>query len=348
MTLTHIFYTGATGYIGGAVLDRLLQHQERQSFDIHALVRSAEKAKRFESDFGIHAIVASLDDHQVVEDAVAKADIFIHTADADNYGAALAILRGLKRRYKENGKAPILIHTSGTGVLTDKADGMHTTDVIYFDSNAEQIESLPDSQAHRNVDLEIVAADKEGYARTYIILPSTIYGLAKGPLFSAGLANPHSVQIPQLIKAGIQRGQAGVVGKGINLWPNVWIDDVADLFIVVFDKARKSPESLGHGREGFYFGENGEHQLLHISEAIGRALVKTGKASDPSVTPFTDEECKKFFGGKYLGSNSRARAERSRSIGWNPTRTTEDLLASIEPETEAIVASGKYSFAPRD
>jgi nucleoside-diphosphate-sugar epimerase len=71
-----------------------------------------------------------------------------------------------------------------------------------------------------------------GYVRTYIILPSTIYGLGSGPVFSAGLANPHSVQIPQLIKSGLARGRVGVIGKGENVWPHVHISDIADLYMV--------------------------------------------------------------------------------------------------------------------
>ena len=63
--------------------------------------------------------------------------------------------------------------------------------------------------------------------RTYIILPSTIWGIAKNPLTDAGLANPHSQQIPKLIYAALGRGRAGVVGKGLALWPDVHIDDGA-------------------------------------------------------------------------------------------------------------------------
>jgi len=51
------------------------------------------------------------------------------------------------------------------GVLTDKATGDIATDVIYDDLNVEQIESLPDSQLHRNVDLELLRADKEGTSK---------------------------------------------------------------------------------------------------------------------------------------------------------------------------------------
>jgi hypothetical protein len=51
------------------------------------------------------------------------------------------------------------------GVLMDTAAGLKETDVIYVDTNVEQIESLPDTAFHRSVDLEIVAADKDGQSQ---------------------------------------------------------------------------------------------------------------------------------------------------------------------------------------
>lgn len=44
----------------------------------------------------------------------------------------------------------------------DNAAGLHETDVVYVDTNPEQIESLAPTALHRPVDLEVVAADKEG------------------------------------------------------------------------------------------------------------------------------------------------------------------------------------------
>jgi hypothetical protein len=70
------------------------------------------------------------------------------------------------------------------------------------------------------VDLAIVAAHEAGYVRTYIVLPSTIYAIASGPLFDAKIANAHSIQLPSLIRASAARGAAGTVGPGTNVWPN--------------------------------------------------------------------------------------------------------------------------------
>ena len=197
-----------------------------------------------------------------------------------------------------------------------------------------------------------------GYARTYIVFPSTVYGIAKNGFTEAGLQNPVSIQVPYLIRAGLDRGQGGVVGLGKNRWPNVHIDDQADLYIAVFNSARRDPEGTPHGREGIYYAEAGEHVLLDVCKRIAEILYSLGKAESPVPTPFSREECLKYFGDgvsslvilklsfalsflhlkpDWFGSNSRCIAPRSRSIGWKPTYTTEDLLSSIRPEVEGII-----------
>jgi hypothetical protein len=202
-------------------------------------------------------------------------------------------------------------------VLADDAKGMHNNHTTYNDTNVEQIKSIPKDALHRNVDLELMKADEEGtscifnlshpssswvslgYVRIYIILPSTIYGLATGPIFSENLANPHSVQIPTLIKSSIDRGRAGMIGNGLNVWPHVHIDDIADLFLIVFNTILVDPEKPGHGWEGFYLGENGSYTYGEIEEEIGKVLVKLGKSKpgEEKPTPYTKEEIDKYFGG---------------------------------------------------
>jgi hypothetical protein len=69
---------------------------------------------------------------------------------------------------------------------------------------------------------------------------------------------------------------------------------VADLYIVLYDSIISNP-ATGHGREGFYFGENGEHTLYDvIGKAIGEALVAIGKTDNLEPTTFTKEEIDSF------------------------------------------------------
>ena len=56
----------------------------------------------------------------------------------------------------------------------DNAMGMHGDHPVYSDLDIDVIEAVPDTQFHRNVDIPIIVADKEGYLMSYIIAPGNI------------------------------------------------------------------------------------------------------------------------------------------------------------------------------
>jgi len=89
MTRT-IFITGATGYIGGACLERLL---DDKAFEITALVRSEEKAKKL-NDLGVAAIIGSIDDAELMISAAADADIVHHNVC---FHLLMSVLRSMHR-----------------------------------------------------------------------------------------------------------------------------------------------------------------------------------------------------------------------------------------------------------
>ncbi|KAF8625571.1 hypothetical protein AX15_005331 [Amanita polypyramis BW_CC] len=337
---THIFVTGGTGYIGGSVLTRLINHPLSDTFQLTVLVRSAEKAKRFRT-LGIRAIVGTYEETALLKRLASEADIVIACANADSLSGAKAILEGLKERYNKTGRIPSLLHTSGTGVLVDDAQGMYSTDKVYSDIDTTHLDALPITQPHRIVDFTLIEASARGFVKTYIILPGTIYGTASGPLIDLGLQNPHSQQIPELVEVSLHRQQGGMVGQGKNMWPNVHISDVADLFILIFEKLllvdgdrRLTP---AHGYSGYFFCENGEHDLHSVAKAIAQVLYDLGLSKTPSPSSFTEKELREFFpDGTTLGSNSRCRAERGKILGWEPQHTTKDMLASIEEEVERL------------
>lgn len=66
------------GYIGGSVLSRLLSHPDANSFDITAIVRWPEKAKKLES-FGIKSVVGSFKTNlDLVEKLAEAAHVVFH------------------------------------------------------------------------------------------------------------------------------------------------------------------------------------------------------------------------------------------------------------------------------
>jgi len=148
-----------------------------------------------------------------------------------------------------------------------------------------------------------------------------------------------------LILAALDRGRAGMVGQGKNVWPNVQIKEVAELYLLLLDKVLQDPEKVPHGRDGYYFAENGEHTLYEVSKAIGEGLVALGKASDAEPSTFNKEEVDKYLFGydMVFGANSRARSNRSRALGWKPTKGKDDFIASIKPEIEALAKKAHKS-----
>ncbi|KAJ7106246.1 hypothetical protein C8R44DRAFT_942107 [Mycena epipterygia] len=332
---TKFFLSGATGYIGGAVLARFLKHPDAANFDFTLLVRDAKKADAFRA-MGFNTVVGSLADEDLLERLASEADVVIATADCDDVVAANATLRGSKKRFERTGVPQTYINT--VRVLTDDAKGMFHYDTVYDDSNAAQLETLDPAQPHRNVDLTLLEADKAGYIKSYIIIPATIYGRATGPFVAAGLQNPTSMQIPGLINASIDRGQGGMVGLGKNLWPSVEIHEQADLYVNLYDAIQTRPEETGHGRDGLYFGASDEYLLYDVSRVIAEALVEIGRGKSAEPTTFSAEEVRKYFEpGLYRaqGASSRCVAKNSYAIGWAPVKRTKDLLESVREELEA-------------
>ncbi|KAL0952912.1 hypothetical protein HGRIS_007127 [Hohenbuehelia grisea] len=398
-TPIEIFITGGTGYIGGSVLSRLLYSRGNRDtkFNITTLTRSPNKADALNSlktglRVTLRAVVGSNSNEAQLKQLASEAQVVIACADSDDLGAAKAILAGLKLRYERTRQVGYLLHTSGTGVLEDDARGMHSTETIYSDLDIKLLETLPLTQPHRKVDLTLVEADNQGtsfcqpvpncrtnvcrahaslgFVQTYIILPPTIYGVASGPLVESGIQNAHSQQIPRLIEVGIDRGQAGVIGAGQNMWPNAHIDDgeqlndlktsivlsqssdhcpnrplsapkVADMYIAIFNGALSANPKASHGRSGFYFAENGEHTMRLLVTSIAQVLHSMGLGDSPVPTTFTQAELDRYFGGggrdgTSLGTNSRCRAERAKGLGWAPAKTTDDMLKSLPAEVEWV------------
>ncbi|KAM5537192.1 hypothetical protein V8D89_009125 [Ganoderma adspersum] len=343
-----IFFIGATGFVGGSVLQAILAHPKANTFEITALVRSEVKAKALENTLGIKTVIGSLQDYDLLRETAEKAHLVVQVADADSEDPMKAILAGLKARYEKTDDKPILVHTSGTGLLADDSRGEHISPTITSDFDLAALERLPASALHHSVDLLVNAADTDGYATTYIVLPGIIYGRPTGPLFDgpAPIARGTMSQIPWLAGPFVKRGRPAVVGKGAGRWPNVHVDDNADAFSRLFDAALFDPAKVSHGREGYFFVEGGEHGADEITRAISGALVGLGLVSEAEPDVFTAEERVKYFGSDVfaflLFSNARCTADRIRKeLGWEPKHMTGEFIGSLQKEVEDFVKTLK-------
>src|SRR5688572_13185609 len=113
----HVFLTGATGYIGSAVLDALL----RARHGVTTLVRDPEKAQRVTAR-GAKAVIGELGTPASYQAALQGADAVIHTAFEDSVRgvekdrtAIETLLASLD--HPASGARPTFIYTSGVWVL---------------------------------------------------------------------------------------------------------------------------------------------------------------------------------------------------------------------------------------
>ncbi|MEU6715490.1 NAD-dependent epimerase/dehydratase family protein [Nonomuraea sp. NPDC046802] len=290
-----VFVTGATGYIGGSVADRML----RAGHQVTGLARSSEKARMLER-LGMAPVLGTLDDQALLTEQAQAADAVVNAADSDHRGAAEALVEALA------GSGKPLLHTSGSSIVGTDSRGEPSGETFgeeIFDSESSW-RPADDKEARVAIDRYVLdAASRQ--VRSVVLSNTLIYGHGRG-------LSRDSVQIPALVRQAHKSGTVHRIGAGRNTWSNVHIDDVADLYLLALDAAPAG---------SFYFVENGEASFADITAAIAEAL-GLGSAEAWDITTAVQEwgyEAAVFA----LGSNSRVRGERARAqLGWRPRHTS--------------------------
>jgi nucleoside-diphosphate-sugar epimerase len=292
-----VLVTGASGYIGGSVAAALLAagHQ------VVGLVRSDERAREIGAR-GIEPLVGTLDDAGLLAAAARDADAVINAANAEHEGVVEAILPALA------GSGKAILQTSGSSIIADLAAG-ERSDAIYDEETP--VRPLPGRAARVALNDKVLAAAKGG-VRAVVLCPSLIYGAGRG-------LNAQSIQVPWLIALARKHGVPRHIGGGCNVWSNVHIDDLVDLYLLALAKAPPG---------AFYYVENGESSMREVCQAIGRML-GLGERTEPMTVEEAVLEWGEGAANYSMGANSRVRAIRARrELGWAPHRRS--LLEDIE------------------
>jgi nucleoside-diphosphate-sugar epimerase len=282
----NIFVTGAAGYIGGSVAERL----KAAGHHVTGLVRSEDKAAALRGR-GMDAMVGTLDDARLLDRMARQSDAVVNAANSDHRGAVEVLIRALAGSNKP------FVHTSGSSIAADDARGEPSPRVHH---RFEEVVPEPEKAARVRVDQRVCEAATAG-VRSVVVCNTLIYGHGTG-------LHRDSVQIPALAGQARRSGVARHVGRGLNVWSNVHIEDVADLYLLALEKAPAG---------SFYFAENGEASFKDLVDAIARAL-KLGPAEpwgvDEAIAEWGFE--KAVFA---LASNSRVRERQAREqLGWSP------------------------------
>jgi nucleoside-diphosphate-sugar epimerase len=285
-----IFLTGATGYVGAAVLDALL----RGGHEVTTLVRDNEKAAHVAAR-GAHPVIANLAAPESFRAAAEAQDGYIHAAldKAPGRGPSIekvaldAIIAAAKRpRTARAASSPkrFIIVTSGMWVLgpaPEPIDESAPTNPIAMAAHRPE---------HERFVLE-VAADP---LRTVIVRPGVVYGGGHG-------------MVGDIFKAAIN-GLVRVVGDGNNHWPLVYDRDLADLYVKL---------AVNNDASGIYHAnDEGDERVNDLVSAISPYLPVR-----PDVRHVPIEEARAKMGAyaDALALDQIVRSPRARALGWAPT-----------------------------
>lgn len=288
-----VFVTGATGFIGSAVVPELIGagHQ------VLGLTRS---------DAGAEALLAAgaevhrgdLEDLDSLRSGAAASDGVIHLAFNHDFSNFLANCELDRRVIEALGDAlagsnrPLLI-TSGTG-LGSGAPGQPATEDnldLSHPNPRKSSEEAGISVAQRGVNVSVVR------------LPQV-----HDP-FKQGLLTP-------LIQVTREKGVSAYVGDGGNRWPAAHVSDVARLYRLALEKGEAGSRYNAVAEEGIPAKE--------IAEVIGRGL-------QIPVVSLSPEEAPAHFGwlAMFVGLDMPASSALTQEkLGWHPIGP--GLIADLE------------------
>lgn len=262
------------------------------------------------------------------------ATTLLDTADSsDSSPAATAIAKGLAAGHSPE-KPGYWIHTSGTSILTWN-DARHQRfgegplpEQTYRDvDNIDKILDLPDEAPHRDVE-KIVQGAISDSVRVAILSPPTIYDVGSGQV------NTRSMQVPDLVKATLEKGFVPIAGAGLTEWDNVNVNDLGDLYVKLADATQdpsKQNDKEIFGLHGYFFADGDTHKWSDISRWVADEVSKQGYLTEPVTKTVQLEEVKQWEGGANAswGQNSKGIGQRVRKyFGWEPKgRSIKDTIA---------------------
>jgi nucleoside-diphosphate-sugar epimerase len=278
-----IFVTGATGFIGSAIVRELIDagHQ------VLGLARSDAGAKSLIAA-GAHVHRGDLKDLESLRSGAAMSDGVIHTAFIHDFSNFQANCEIDKRAIETLGSAlegsdrPLLV-TSG---LATVAEGRTPTE-----------EDAPVSLSPAYPRASEVTAEtllKRG-ARVSVVRLPQVHNTIKQGLVTYAIA------------VAREKGVSAYVGDGLNRWAAVHVLDAARLYRLALEKQEVGARYHAVAEEGV--------PVRDIAEAIGRAL-------NVPVVPKSAEEAAAHFGGigMFVGRDLiGSSVQTQRRLGWRPT-----------------------------
>ncbi|SFU07757.1 Nucleoside-diphosphate-sugar epimerase [Kosakonia arachidis] len=286
----HVFLTGATGWVGATVAAELLAagHQ------VSGLVRNVDKAQALLAAGG-QVVHGTLDDHDILLAAAAKADAVIHTAFNHDFSRFAQNCVQDQRAIEVLGEAllgserPLLV-TSGLARLVQ---GRPATEA---DKPAEGPDYL-----RRSEQAAQMLAEK-GVRAASIRLAPTVHGIGD-----------HGF-VPILIALAKETGVAGWPAEVNNHWAAVHRIDAAKVYRLALESGVTQPVYHAVAEEAI--------AMRDIAIAIGKML---GLPAEPREAAHFG-----WFANFAAGEMSASSEQTRKVLGWQPTQRT--LLDDLDDE----------------
>jgi nucleoside-diphosphate-sugar epimerase len=288
-----IFLTGATGFIGSAIVPELINagHQ------VLGLTRSDAGAQSLAAA-GAEVHRGTLEDLESLRSGAAQSDGVIHCAFDHDFRNFVANCEKDKRAIGALGAAlagsdrPLVI-TSGTGMGNIVHGQPATEDAFHADN------------PHPRKASELAGASllEAGVNLSVVRLPQ-VHDTVKQGL------------ITQAVAIAREKGVSAYVGDGLNRWPAAHLLDVARLYRLALEKREAGARYHAVAEEGIACRE--------IAEVLGRGLKVPVVAMSPEQAAGHFGWLAQFAGMDIPASSAQTRAR----LGWHPTGP--GLIADLE------------------
>ena len=287
-----IFVTGATGFVGSAIVHELVS----SGHQVLGLTRSEAGVSALKAA-GAEVHRGALDDLESLRDGAGKADAVIHTAFNHDFSRFLENCAEDGRAIEAMGSVlegwdlPMLV-TSGFASLAPgrtavEADG-------------------PPSGFPRVSEATAITVAARGVRASAVRLAPSTHG-----------EGDHGF-VPRLIAIARDKGVAAYVGDGQNRWPGVHRRDAASLYRLAVEQGVKSGPYHAVDDEGVPFKE--------ITEVIGRRL------GVPVVSLTQEQAAEHFgWIARFAAMDMSASSARTRSaLAWRPEQP--GLIADLDQD----------------
>jgi nucleoside-diphosphate-sugar epimerase len=284
-TSMKVFVTGATGFIGSAVVNELISNGHK----VIGLVRSDEGVK-FLSSLGAEALRGTLTDIDVLQKGASESDGVIHTAfihDWSNFAASCATDKAAIEAI-----GAVLVGSNKPFVVTSGILGLASGRLATEDDEVNLATAItPRAQS----DIAALALASQGVRVSILRLPPSVHG-----------DEDHGF-VPLIIKIARDKGVSGYIGEGTNRWCAVHRLDAARLYRLALEK----------GRAGANYHAVGDESVTtkSLAEAIGAQLKLdvVSKTSEEAPAHFG------FFSWPLSLDGPCSSAKTQEEFGWTPT-----------------------------